>query len=79
MSPAVYENSQWKLYSNKNIEDYYTPPSSINLSINIPENYEVASELNLISKQKKLKKNTYNFTGEKRTDCRLYIAKTPYY
>ena len=23
-SPAVYENSEWKLYSNKNIEDYYT-------------------------------------------------------
>ena len=79
LSPAVYENSQWKLYSNKNIEDYYTPPSSINLSINIPENYEVASELNLTSKQKKLKKNTYYFTGEKRTDCRLYIAKTPFF
>ena len=28
-SPAVYEHSEWKLYSNKNIQDYYTPESSI--------------------------------------------------
>jgi hypothetical protein len=78
-TPAVYENAQWKLYSNQNIEDYYTPPSSINLSINVSEDYEVASELNLISKQRKLEKNTYHFSGEKRTDWRLNISKTPFF
>ena len=46
-SPAVYENSEWKLYSNKNIKDYYTPQSNIDLSIIVPELYDVASELNL--------------------------------
>ena len=52
-SPAVYENSEWKLYSNKNIQDYYTPQSSIDLSIIVPEYYDVASELNLRSTQTK--------------------------
>ncbi|MDB9954514.1 metalloprotease, partial [Flavobacteriaceae bacterium] len=78
-SPGVYENSQWKLYSNKNIEDYYTPQSNITLSINVPELYDVASELNLRSTQTKEQKSTFNFTGEKRTDSRLYISKTPFF
>ena len=77
-SPAVYENSEWKLYSNKNIEDYYTPQSNITLSINVPEYYDVASELNLRSTQTKQQTNTYNFTGKKRTDSRLYISKTSF-
>jgi hypothetical protein len=77
-TPAVYEDSQWKLYSNKNIEDYYTPPSSINLNINVPDYFDVASELNLESKQTLKQKSTYMFNGEKRTDTRLYISKTPF-
>ncbi len=77
-SPAVYENSQWKLYSNKNIEDYYTPQSNINISVNVPENYDVSSELNLRTTQTKQQKNTFNFTGSKRTDSRLYISKTEF-
>ena len=78
-SPAVYENSEWKLYSNKNIEDYYTPQSNITLSIKVPEIYDVASELNLKSTHTKQNKNTYNFIGKKRTDSRLYISKTPFF
>ncbi|WP_157498048.1 metalloprotease [Formosa sp. Hel1_33_131] len=78
-SPAVYEHSEWKLYSNKNIQDYYTPESSIDISMNVPEFYDVASELNLRSTQTKEQKNTFNFTGEKRTDSRLYISKTPFF
>ena len=78
-SPAVYENSQWKLYSNKNIEDYYTPPSSVNLNITVPETYKVASELNLKSTQINQEKNTFKFSGKKRMDCRLYIKKTPFF
>jgi len=77
-TPAVYEDSQWKLYSNKNIEDYYTPPSSINLNINVPDYFDVASELNLESKQTLKQKSTYMFNGENRTDTRLYISKTPF-
>ena len=76
ISPAVYENSEWKLYSNKNIKDYYTPESDIELSINVPEFYDVASELNLESTQLNQQKNTFNFSGKNRTDSRLYISKT---
>tara|TARA_B110000037_G_scaffold80251_2_gene95695 strand:+ start:6953 stop:9751 length:2799 start_codon:yes stop_codon:yes gene_type:complete len=77
-TPAVYEDSQWKLYSNKNIEDYYTPPSSINLNINVPDYFDIASELNLESKQTLKQKSTYIFNGVNRTDTRLYISKTPF-
>ena len=74
-SPAVYENSEWKLYSNKNIKDYYTPESNIELSINVPELYDVTSELNLESTQLNQQNNSFNFSGKKRTDSRLYISK----
>jgi len=74
-SPAVYENSEWKLYSNKNINDYYTPESNIELSINVPELYDVTSELNLESTQLNQQNNSFNFSGKKRTDSRLYISK----
>jgi len=76
ISPAVYENSEWKLYSNQNINDYYTPESNIELSINVPEFYDVTSELNLESKQLNQQQKTFNFSGKKRTDSRLYISKT---
>jgi hypothetical protein len=77
-SPAVYENSEWKLYSNKNIQDYYTPQSSIVLSIVVPDLYDVASELSLTSIQSNQKTNIYNFSAAQCTDSRLYISKTPY-
>ena len=78
ISPAVYEYSQWKLYSNQNIQDYYTPHSNIELIMSVPELYDVASELNLKSTQSNQQKNTFNFSGEKRTDTRLYISKTQF-
>ena len=75
ISPAVYENSEWKLFSNKNTQDYYTPQSNIELNITVPEIYDVSSELNLKSILSNPQKKTFNFFGEKRTDSRLYISK----
>ena len=76
---AVYEDSKWKLYSNKNIDNYYTPPSSVSLNISVPNSYDIGSGLNLKSKQTNSKKNTFKFSGENRTDSRLYISKTPFF
>ena len=78
ISPAVYENSEWKLFSNMNTQDYYTPQSNIELSISVPEIYDVSSELNLESTLLNQQKKTFNFFGNKRTDSRLYISKTPF-
>jgi hypothetical protein len=78
ISPTVYENSEWKLYSNKNIQDYYTSRSNIDLSIEVPKSYDVVSELSPKSIQEDQQKNTYHFTGTQRIDSRLYISKTPF-
>ena len=66
------------MYSNKNIQDYYTPQSSIVLSIVVPDLYDVASELSLTSIQSNQKTTIYNFSAAQCTDSRLYISKTPY-
>ena len=76
ISPAVYKHSEWKLFSNINTQDYYTPQSDIELNITVPEIYDVSSGLNLESTQSNPQKNTFNFVGEKRTDSRLYISKS---
>ena len=76
ISPAVYENSKWKLFSNKNTQDYYTPQSNIELNITVPDIYNVSSELNLESTLSNQQQKTFNFYGKKRTDSRLYISKT---
>ena len=32
ITPVVFSDSEWKLYSNKNLDDYYTPKSNIKLT-----------------------------------------------
>ncbi|MDB4108382.1 metalloprotease [Flavobacteriaceae bacterium] len=78
ITPAVYENSQWQLFSNKNLGDYYTPNSTIELNLNVSDQYHVISELELSSKTVKNKRASYQFFGKNRTDSRLFITKTAF-
>lgn len=73
LSPCVYENNQWKAYSNVNIGDYYTPAAAIKMHITLPSKYNIATELNLIHTETKGLNSTYSFEGEQRRDSRLYI------
>ena len=78
ITPAVYENLEWKLYSNKNLDDYYTPKSNIKLFLEIPKDYSVSSELNLITINNKLNTLEFGFEGVERTDSRLNISRKPF-
>ena len=77
ITPAVYENSEWKLYSNKNIRMTTTlRVNHRNESSMFLIYIDVTSELNLESKTNQ-KKELLQFFGDNRTDSRLYIPKTP--
>lgn len=78
ITPVVFSDSEWKLYSNKNLDDYYTPKSNIKLTIETPKNYSVSSELNLKRTTNKLGKNKFYLEGKRRTDTRLNISRKPF-
>tara|TARA_B110000967_G_scaffold92416_1_gene95065 strand:- start:1812 stop:4619 length:2808 start_codon:yes stop_codon:yes gene_type:complete len=78
ITPAVYENSQWQLFSNKNLGDSYTPSSTIEMKLNVSDQYHVISELELRSKTIQNKRASYQFFGDNRTDSRLFITKTAF-
>ena len=78
LTPAVYENSEWKLYSNKNLDDYYTPKSKLKLTLEIPYNYSATSELNLNKIRNKPNTHEFTFEGNNRMDTRLNISKDPF-
>ena len=79
LTPAVYENSEWKLYSNKNLDDYYTPKSKLKLTLEIPNNYSASSELNLNNIGYKSNTKVFTFEGTNRIDTRFNISKDPFH
>lgn len=78
ITPAVYENNEWQLFSNKNLGDYYTPSSMIEMNLDVSDQYHVISELELRSKTIQNKRASYQFFGDNRTDSRLFITKTAF-
>ena len=74
MAPAVYKDG-WQAYSNKNLNDFYTNPSHIRLSITAPANYNVISNLTLVSERNTAETTTSILTGDNRNEIPLYITR----
>tara|TARA_B110000114_G_scaffold111398_1_gene116975 strand:+ start:3647 stop:6436 length:2790 start_codon:yes stop_codon:yes gene_type:complete len=79
ITPAVFEDSEWKLFSNKNLDDYYTPKSKLKLTLEIPHNYSASSELNLNNVVNKSNTHVFTFEGSDRVDTRLNISTAPFF
>jgi len=79
ITPAIFENSEWKLFSNKNLDDYYTPKSKLKLTLEIPHNYSASSELNLNNVVNKSNTHVFTFEGSDRVDTRLNISTAPFF
>lgn len=78
ITPTVYDG-EWHYYSNKNLDDLYTPKSDISLKITHPLNYKVTSELDLVD----MRPDNINRTqttvlyGKDRVDSYLSLRKLP--
>ena len=73
ISPAVYENGDWKLYSNKDLNDIYNLNSDCKIIFNYPDEYDLVSDLDIIE-SKKVENNTQVILyGENRSDIKIYI------
>lgn len=74
LTPAVYDG-KWQTYSNKNLDDLYTPKADLNLEIKFPLGYTFVSELNTLDIQQTKKEQTINLYGENRVNSTFILVK----
>lgn len=74
ITPAVYDGS-WHYYSNKNLDDLFVPKADINLKIEVPRNYTLYSELQLVDNIVKDQAQIFHLFGKDRVDSKLFIQK----
>lgn len=74
LTPAVY-NGKWQIYSNKNLDDLYTPKANLNFEIKFPLGYTFVSELNTIDIQQTKKNQTISLHGENRVNTTFVLVK----
>ncbi|OMP30102.1 metalloprotease [Mangrovimonas sp. DI 80] len=78
LAPAVYDG-EWHYYSNKNLDDFYTPPAEITLEVVHPRNYALISELNTISLRQTDSTQTVVLNGKNRVNTNFVLTKFPNY
>lgn len=44
ITPAVYKNNKWHLYSNKDLDDLYAEPSNQTITFTYPSSYQITSD-----------------------------------
>ena len=76
ITPAVYDG-EWHYYSNKNLDDLYVPKADINLSVELPLNFGVYSELDIKNIKQNDSTQTFMFYGKDRVDSKLFLSKFP--
>lgn len=74
LTPAVY-NGEWQIYSNKNLDDLYTPEANLNFEINFPLGYTFVSELNTVDIQQTKEKQTIKLYGENRVNTTFILVR----
>jgi hypothetical protein len=74
LTPAVY-NGKWQIYSNKNLDDLYTPKANLNFEIKFPLGYTFVSELNTIDIQQTKNNQTIKLYGENRVNTNFVLVK----
>jgi hypothetical protein len=74
LTPAVY-NGDWQIYSNKNLDDLYTPKANLNFEIKCPLGYTFISELNTIDIQQTNTEQTIKLFGKDRVNTTFILVR----
>lgn len=70
--PARYDNHGFIKYNNLNLDDTANAPSDYEIEIRVPQNYNLNSDLNEVSKKTETGFNLYTFSGKNRLDFNLF-------
>lgn len=80
LTPARFENHEFVKYSNYNLDDISNGIADFQVSIKVPSNSQITSDLNEISVSKKENTTIYELSGKNRTDFNLFFEpKTTFY
>ena len=74
ISPAVYDGS-WQAYSNKNTEDLYLTPSSFDITLVVPANYKLTSDLDLVRESLVGVEKKFILSGTSRMRAELFLER----
>ncbi|WP_317192208.1 gluzincin family metallopeptidase [Robertkochia sediminum] len=74
ITPALY-HEEWKLYSNKDLNDNSQFHESIEVKFTYPGNYSPITDLDIIEKDRSRLYHTDVFYGENRGDVKLFLKK----
>lgn len=75
IAPGVYDEG-WQVYSNKNTDDFYMPPSHFNINFRFPENYRLFSDLNSTNEITTKGDKTIHLSGAHRMGAVIYLDRT---
>ena len=78
LTPAVFDGENWKLYSNQNLDDLYTPAVDTQLNITIPDTYHLNTALNEVSTIMNNGTKEIQLEGLGVKDPKIYITSEPF-
>ncbi len=73
LAPARFENHTFTKYSNANIDDIANTISNYEITVNIPENLSLVTDLDLIETSKNEKNNSYKISGNNRNSFLIFL------
>ncbi len=74
ITPAVF-NGEWQYFSNKNLDDLFTPKSDLILEIEYPNGYVITSELDVSDTKQFSNKQLIKLEGKDRISSKLFLNK----
>ena len=74
LAPAVFDGG-WNTYSNKDLNDSYLAPTTFSINFHMPYNFNIISDLDLVSETTENKIKTTQLKGENRMQVKLQLLK----
>jgi len=76
LSPAIYDG-KWQVYSNKNLDDLYTSPSTFNIKITAPNYFKIVSDLDKGISEEFGNQTITSLIGEDRIHAKVQLRRLP--
>ncbi|MBQ0737770.1 metalloprotease [Aquimarina celericrescens] len=73
--PSVYTDKGWEIYSNKNLNDLFSPLVDVEIEFTHPKTYQLVSPLNTIIKTENDSLRTTQLSGKNYIDQKIYLLK----
>lgn len=74
MTPAVFDGKAWKLYSNQNLDDLYSPPMHTKIHMTLPKHYLAYTALDVVDVEETNDTKFYKFEGENVIETKMFFT-----